>query len=200
MIKKLINPFHYIAGFKSLILGVIIILSTSIIGYFSNTHFPDVISVKTSHHLPAYYFLLQGLLNWIVVSTVFYIASILFSKSSVRIIDLFGTQALARTPYLLASFIGFSDSLNAFGNYLLWTLMQYGEPIEISSIDIMLAILLMIFTLLLTIWLITLMLNALKVSANLKGASLAMIFIVGLIISMVISGYLNTTLIKYFLR
>jgi len=198
MIKKLINPFHYIAGFKSLILGVLIILSTSIIGYLSNTHFPDIISIKTSPHFPAYYFILQGLLNWIVVSTVFYIASIIFSKSSVRIIDLFGTQALARTPYLLASFVGFSDSINAFGKYLLWDLMQQGEPIEISSIDIMLAILLMIFTLLLTIWLITLMLKALKVSANLKGASLTMIFIFGLIISMVISVYLNTTLIKYF--
>lgn len=198
MIKKLINPFHYIAGFKSLLLGVIIILSTSIVGYLSNTHFPDVISIKTSPHFPVYYFIIQGLLNWIVVSTIFYIASLLFSKSSVRIIDLFGTQALARTPYILASFVGFSDSINAFGKYLLWTLMHQGEPVEISSIDIMIAILFMIFTLLLTIWLITLMLNALKVSANLKGASLAVIFIVGLIISMVISVYLNTTLIKYF--
>ena len=198
MIKKLINPFHYIAGFKSLILGVIIILSTSIIGYLSNTHFPDVISIKTSPHFPAYYFIIQGLLNWIIASAIFYMASLLFSKSSVRIIDIFGTQALARAPYLLASFVGFSDSINAFGKYLLWTLMHQGEPVEISSINIMIAILFMFFTLLLTIWMITLMLNALKVSANLKGSRLAIIFIVGLIISMVISVYLNTTLIKYF--
>ena len=47
MIKKLINPFQYLAGLKSLILGIAIILVTSIVGYFSNTQFPDIISVKT---------------------------------------------------------------------------------------------------------------------------------------------------------
>ena len=46
MIKKLLNPFIHIAGIKSLIFGILILLLTSIIGYFSNMHFPDIISIK----------------------------------------------------------------------------------------------------------------------------------------------------------
>jgi hypothetical protein len=197
MIKKLINPFHYIAGLKSLILGVIIILLTSLVSYLSGTHFPDVISLKINAPYPVWYFIVQGLTNWISVSLVFYISSLLFSTSTVRIVDIFGTQALARAPYLVASFIGFSDSIRAFGNYLLHTLMQHGEPINISTMDIAFAVLLMTLSLFLTIWLITLILNALRVSANLKGVRLALVFTVGLIISILISGYLNTILINY---
>lgn len=198
MIKKLINPFLYIAGIKSLILGLIVILTTSIIGFFSNIHFPDIISVKTSPDFPVLYFIIQNLLNWFVVSTLLYIASIIFSKSSIRFIDIYGTQALARFPYFIASFIGFSKSLNAFNKYLLWTLLKQGEPIEISNLEIISAVLLMVFIVLLTIWLVTLMFNAFKVSANLKRSKLILNFIVVLIISLIISGNLTKKLILIF--
>jgi hypothetical protein len=196
MIKKLINPFENIAGVQSLIWGLLIILFTSITGYFSHTHFPGILSVKTSPDFPVSYFIIQGFLNWLVVSTFFYIASILFSKSSVRVIDIYGTQALSRAPYLFASFIGFSGAIENFGKYVLWKFMQQGEPVEIRTAGIIVAILLMVFTLILTIWLIVLMLNAFKVSANLKGNKLALIFILVLIASIAISSILNNALLQ----
>lgn len=183
---------------RSLIWGLLIILFTSIIGYFSNTHFPGIISVKTAPDYSVSYFIIQGFLNWGVVSTFFYVASILFSKSSVRAIDIYGTQAFSRTPYLFASFIGFSGAIENFGKYLMWNLMQKGEPTEIKTVGMIVAILLMAITLLLTIWLIVLMLNAFKVSANLKGTKLSLIFIVVLIASMLVSSVLNNTLIQTF--
>jgi hypothetical protein len=198
MIKKLINPFHYVAGIKSLIFGLIIIFATSIVGYLSRTHFPDIISIKTSPEFSFWYFVIQNFSNWFIVSTLFYIASIIFSKSSVRLVDIYGTQALARFPYFIASFVGFYGALNAFGKYLLWTLMRQGEPCEISVIQIISAILLIVFSLLLTIWLITLMFNAFKISANLKGIKLILIFIIVLIISLLFSGFLTKMLILKF--
>lgn len=194
MIKKLVNPFQYLAGLKSLILGLAIILATAVIGYYSNTHFPDIISVKICHDFSIWYFVIQGLLNWFILSTIFYFASIITSKSSVRPIDIYGTQALARFPYLLASFMGFSDALNDFSKHLLWTLLKKGEPIEISSLQIVIAILILASSLILTIWLIALMFNAFKVSANLKGNKLVFTFIICLILSLVASGYLNQSL------
>lgn len=198
MIKKIINPFYYVAGIKSLIFGLIIIFATSIVGYLSRTHFPDIISIKTSPDFSFWYFVIQNFSNWFIVSTLFYIASIIFSKSSVRLVDIYGTQALARFPYFIASFVGFSGALDAFGKYLLWTLMRQGEPCEISVIQIISAILLIVFSLLLTIWLITLMFNAFKISANLKGKKLILIFIIVLIISLLFSGYLTKMLILKF--
>ncbi len=194
MIKKLINPFHYFAGFKSLILGLLIVIASALLGYLSKTHFPDIISIKTSPNFSIWYFIVQSLLNWFIVATLFYIAAIIFSKSSVRLIDIYGTQALARFPYLIASFMGFSDSLNNFSKHLLWTLLKQGEAVEISNIQIVIAILILVSSLLLTIWMITLMFNALKVSANLKGKKLVLTFIIVIIFSIVASGYLNQNL------
>jgi hypothetical protein len=196
MFNKLFNPFKFIAGSKSLVVGLIIIVSTSIVGYFSHTHFPDVISVKIGFEMPITYFLFQGLLNWLVLSTVFYIAAVVFSKSSIRIIDIYGTQAFARAPYFLAAFTGFSNSLNNFGKYILWAMLQQGESIHLSAFEIALAILVLLTTVLLTVWMITLMFNAFKVSSNIKGTKLILIFISGLLISIIITYYSTTILIK----
>ncbi len=196
MFNKLINPFRYIAGGQSLFIGLLFITATSVTGYFSHTNFPDVISVKIEIEMPVMYYLIQGLINWLVLSTVFYIAAVIFSKSSVRIIDIYGTQALARAPYLLAAFTGFSESLNNFGRYILWTMLQQGESIHLSAFEIALAILILSITVLLTVWMITLMFNAFKVSSNIKGTKLILIFITGLIISIIITYYSTMILIK----
>lgn len=193
-IKRLFNPFEYIAGSYSLIIGVLIILFTSLISFFSNTHFTDVISVKTGANYPMYYYIIQNLLNWVVISSILSFIAMFFSKSRIRIIDIFGTQALARAPYLLAALIGFSSSVDHLGKYILWHFMQLGEPIELGILAMVIAISLVVFTLLLSVWLIALMYNAFSVSANLKGFKSIILFVAGLIISIIISSLLNIQL------
>lgn len=194
--NKLFNPFVYIAGTYSLILGVLIILLTSIICFFSNTHFSDIISVKTGPQYHLYYYIVQNFMNWIVISLVLYVIAIFFSKSRVRIVDMFGTQALARTPYVLVALIGFSDSMDDLGKYILWHFMQIGESTELGLLAMIIAITLVIFTLLLSIWLVALMYNAFRVSANLKGIKSILLFVVGLIVAILISSLLNIQLIQ----
>jgi hypothetical protein len=196
MIQKLFNPFVYIAGLKSLLNGLLIILATSIVGYLSHTHFPDIISVKIGFTSPVWYFVVQSLLNWLSISILLYLAAIILSKSSVRLLDIFGTQALARYPYFFAAFFAFSDSMLEFGSFLAWTFLHSGTPVEISTFSIVVAIGLIILTLLLTIWMVALMFNAYKISANLKGPKLVTSFIVAMIGAMILSGYLSSILIQ----
>jgi hypothetical protein len=192
----LFNPFRYIAGFKSLTTGVLILLATALIGYFSHTHFPDMISVKTGPGYPLTYFVLQGISNWLVISIILYLMAIFASTSHVRLIDVFGTQALARFPYLAASFIGFSSSMEKFGKYILWTALKTGEETTITSFEVGIAITLLILSLLLTIWLVTLMYNAFKVSANIKGAKSVVLFIAAFILAMMATIFINKFLIQ----
>jgi hypothetical protein len=194
--NKLLNPFKYIAGWESLAAGVIVLLITSAIGYFSHIHFPDLISVKTNFGLPFFVLLAQGVSNWLILSILLYFAAMIFSSSKVRAIDIFGTQALARSPYIFAALTGFSGAFNKFGNYLMWTALHTREPVQITTGEIALAISLMLITLLLTIWMVTLMYNAFKVSANLRGAKLILSFIASVIASIVITGIISNYLIK----
>lgn len=198
MFKKLFNPFTHVAGIRSLFWGVKIILITSILGYFFNIHFPDVISVKMCSNYSLWYFLIQSFSNWIIISLIFYISSLLFSKSKIRVIDMFGTQALARFPYLLAPFTGISQAPIVVSEYILYTFLGMGDPVEITSGQIAITIIMILVTLLLTIWLIALMFNAFKVSSNIKGAKSVILFIIGLILSMVISIIVTNQLIQIF--
>jgi hypothetical protein len=198
MNKTIFNPFKYVAGAKALILGILIILITAFIGFLSNTHFPDLISVKLCSDLPVSYFVLQSLSNWLIFSTILYLCAIIVSTSSIRAIDIFGTQALARFPYLIAAFIGFSDSITKFGKYTLWTYFKIGEPITLSTSSAVIAVSILILTLLLSIWLVVLMYNAFKVSSNLKGTKSIVLFIIVFIVTMIVTSYVTKYLIVNF--
>lgn len=87
--------------------------------------------------------------------------------------------------------MGFSEALDTFSDHLLWTLLKQGEPVEISNSQIVLALLILTSSLVLTVWMITLMFNAYKVSANLKGKKLVFTFIIVVIVSVFVSRYLN---------
>jgi hypothetical protein len=194
--NKLFNPFKYIAGWESLFLGLAILLTTAVVGYFSQIHFPDLISVKTIHGLPFWVIAVQSVSNWFILSLLLYLAALILSPSSVRIIDVFGTQAMARFPYLLAAFTGFSGSIEKFGQYMLWSALHTGDPVQISTGEMTAAIILILASLLLTIWMITLMFNAFSVSTNLKGAKLIVPFIVLVITSIIVTGFISSWVIK----
>ncbi len=183
MNKFLFTPFRYIAGWESLLIGIIVLLATSVTGYYSHIHFPDLLSVKTHNGLPYPLILAENGLNWLIPSLLFYIAALIFSPSTVRAIDVFGTMALARWPYFLVSFTGFSDTLERLGKFMVWKSLNTGDPVSISAGETLLAGTLLVFTMLSTIWMVALMVNAFKVSANLKGTKLTVLFIVILIIS-----------------
>jgi hypothetical protein len=188
MNSKILNPFIFIAGLTSLFAGIVVLTATAVTGYFSKTHFPDIISVKIGADFSIWYYIIQSFSNWIVLSLILYLAAIIYSKSSVRAIDIFGTQAIARFPYLLAAFTGFSDSIDKLGKYFMWNYLQIGAPVNLSALTVITAIVLLIFTAVLTIWLVILMYNAFKVSSNIKGTNSIVLFIIVFII--IISHYL----------
>ncbi len=196
MIARLLNPFKYIAGYKALVLGLLAILLTAVIAHFSNMHFPGLISVRTSPELPLWYLAAQGLSNWIVFSVILYISALLVSQSSVRLVDVFGTQALARTPYVFAALMGFSDAVNKFGEYVLWMTTQQGDPVSISLGVTIIAVIQIVITVLLAGWMVVLMYNAYSVSANLKGAKAGVSFIITFIITVVCTNIISFYLLS----
>ncbi len=198
MTNFLFNPFKIIAGGRSLLLGLVIMLLTALIAWASNVHFPDIISLKTSPDLPLTYLLTQTLANWLVFSTCLFIFALIASPSSIRAIDIFGTQALARFPYLPGALIGFSGTMDRFGQFILSKTIQPDIQSTISSLDILVAIVLIIFSLLMLIWMITLMYNAFSISANMKGAKAIVGFIVILILSVIVNQIISYQLFKLF--
>ncbi|MBA2651849.1 MAG: hypothetical protein H0U73_06250 [Tatlockia sp.] len=102
----LINPFQKIAGFKALLLGLLILVVLSLIGTYTDIYFDGILGYMFPVHLkamkPNFLLLLyQNCVAWLTLSFLFIITAKLLKLRGIRIIDFFGTVAMARFPLLI---------------------------------------------------------------------------------------------------
>jgi hypothetical protein len=116
----------------------------------------------------------------------------------VRAVDVFGTQAIARLPYLLASLATLTPGFQRHLVVLLdrvqrirdgesaasVALSAAGQP---ADIDLFVYLAVVLFNLLMLAWMIALMYRAYAYTCNLKGARAIASFIVVLIVAEVLS-------------
>jgi hypothetical protein len=195
----LFNPFRFIAGFKALLLGLAIILISGLVGSFSNTHFDGVLDVHTGAAAPMWFFLAEGLIDWICPAVPLFLFGLIVSQSSFRTIDVLGTQALARWPYLIAALAMLPNANKRVLAYLMSKLIQTAPAAAINPADVLVFGFAMIVVLLMTIWMVALMYRAYAVSCNIKGAMAVATFIVGLIAAEAISKFAMFLLVRAFL-
>jgi hypothetical protein len=177
----LFNPFRFIAGFKALLVGLAIILISAFVCSFSDTHFDGVIDVHPGLGAPLWFFFAEGVINWICMVIPLFFFGLIVSRSSFRIIDVLGTQALARWPYLITSVVMFPDANRRVIAYLMSKFAQTAPAAAINSADVLIFGFAMIVTILMAIWMVALMYRAYAVSCNIKGARAVVTFIISLI-------------------
>jgi hypothetical protein len=183
------NPFRFIAGFKALLLGLAIILISAFVGSFGNTHFDGVIDVHIGLKAPLWLFFAEGLIDWVCMVIPLFFFGLIVSRSSFRMIDVFGTQALARWPYLITSVVMLPDANQRVGAYLISKLIQTVPAAAIGSIDVLIFGFAMFVTVLMVIWMVALMYRAYAVSCNIKGEGAVITFIVSLTGAEVLSKF-----------
>jgi hypothetical protein len=174
MTTWLLNPFTYIAGFKSLVIGWIIILITAFIAYYSHTHFDGAIDAHVGYKIyPAWHYVAEPFIAWSSIVIIYYATGKSFSASAIRFIDIAGTFALARWPFLFFAIINFiaPDVKNAM---------------HLSPKMLLFAFISLVFS----VWMIALMYNAFKVSCNIKGQKSVWLFIGSLIVAEALSKFI----------
>jgi len=195
LILWLFNPFRFVAGFHALLIGLAIILISGLIGSFSNTHFDGLLDVHTGAAKPLWFFLAEGLIDWMCMTVLLIIFGFIISRSSFRIIDVIGTQALARWPYLITALAMLPNANRRVLEYILSKVTQAAPAVTINPADVFVFGFAMILLLLMTIWMVALMYRAYAVSCNIKGARAVVTFIV----SVILAEALSLLLIRAFL-
>lgn len=191
IIKKwLFNPFDYLAGYTALWIGLAILFLTAWISYYSEAHFDGVIDLHMAGSGPLSVFIAESFVAWLSLAIVLYISGRILSTSSIRIVDVFGTQALARFPMLLLSFVCFAVPGKDLENYVRWKFLKMGEPVIISTSEIILWVIAGMLVILGVIWAIMLMYRAYTVSCNLKGNRALVSFIISLFIAEILSKFI----------
>ena len=171
------NPFIFIAGLESFVIGFFGLLLTSWLAYYSGTHFNGLLNITPAKDSDFWVFLVENVSNWIILSLLLFAAGLILSKSKIRIIDIFGTILLARIPLLIAPVLRIIPFFQSFAIFSVAMYLIYCIYF-ISSL-----------------WCIILSFNAYKVSCNLKNESLFISFIVIILISEIITKILLYTLI-----
>ena len=180
MKKWLFNPFVYLAGSRALFLGLIAMLATSFIGYYSHIHFDGVIDIHLGSITSMNYFLEQVIdLGTIVV--LFFIGGLIFSRSSIRLIDVAGTLALARWVMIFPAIIGFFISAPTAPPHTIEGILKTLTPGMVVF---------GLFGVVFGIWMIALMYYAFTVSCNMKGGKATAIFIAVLVIAEIMSSFI----------
>lgn len=195
--RSIFNPFLYIAGTNALLSGVVIIALTALLGWGSNTWLDGLIDLHYGPSGPFWLHLTIGFTNWLSMVMVLTPMAMILSPSKVRIIDIAGTQALARIPMLFATATGFLSAPQLVGQWAVYTFLGEGEPVELAGHHIIVAALTILIIVLMVIWMVVLMYNAYKVSANIKGTRAGVSFTAAILIAYAISKAAAIYLIRW---
>lgn len=180
MISQLLfNPFRKIAGAKALFFGILIMTITAVVAIFSHCHFNGIVDAHIWKSSSVAVYFIEALIDWGIVAILFYLTGKLLSRSKIRLLDVAGTTALARFPYLFVSLISFGiPSLNLAG-------FQHINMIDNQKLVLLL--ILALVTIGFSVWMIVLLFQAFKISCNLKGTRLIVGFIGVLVIAEILS-------------
>jgi len=185
----LFNPFMFVAGLPALSAGLAIILISGFFCWLGSTHFDGVLDCHIGLAAQWWIFPAEGLIDWILPAIPLFFFALIISKSSFRLIDVFGTQALARWPYLITAVVMLPGANQKVSNYMIARLTQVQPVAAVNFADIFIFALAIFVTILMVVWMVVLMYRAYSVSCNVKGTKAIVTFIIALIGAEIISKF-----------
>jgi len=185
------NPFAFVAGARALAVGLAVILLAALLCWVTNTHFDGAIDIHPGLSAPLVMFVIEGLTDWLSLSVMLMLAGLTVRRSSYRVVDVFGTQALARWPYIITPvmLLIVPPFRNAFANVADEALKaaKSGALPNMAGSDLVLIVMASVVILCCVIWGVMLMYRAYAMSCDTRGAKSIVSFIVAVIAAEILS-------------
>ena len=180
----LFNPFIRIGGGQALAIGLTAIVLSGLAAAAADMHFSGLLDFRGVSPAPYWVPVVEGLVNWSSISVILAAVSLLIAPRTVRLIDIAGTQALARAPLLPAALVvalppvrDGNQELTEFARAALDGRME--TPAPVSLVVGLTAGLLVIAC---VVWMVGLMWKAFSVSCNQRGGRAVAIFVGAIIV------------------
>jgi hypothetical protein len=178
------NPFERIAGWEALGWGVAGLAVAAILSYHAGLHYHGLLHYGQGIDDAFWRFVAEHAVVWLIPALLFYAGGFIFSKSKIRIADVFGTVAFAQLPFILMNLFYFLPPLQK----MLEMDIENMPPLQLmEQPGFLLAMCLTLVSLVFVVWSLVWMFNALKVSCNLKGYRLGILYTLAIICSDVLT-------------
>ncbi|HIZ27090.1 MAG TPA: hypothetical protein H9969_08515 [Candidatus Barnesiella merdipullorum] len=170
------NPFYRVAGYTSLVWGVVGMVVATAIAFCGGVHYHGLLHFGGAPNGAWWCFVVEHLVVWLVPAVLIYVSALFCSRSHVRPVDVLGTVAFAQLPFVLLSLLMAIPPIREI------TSVQTVEEVELLLSDmgrLLLVVWIGLLSLLLTILVLYWMFRAISVACNLKGRNLWLVFIIG---------------------
>lgn len=185
----LLNPFTKVAGGRALAFGAAGLLLAALSAWLYQARFDGVLDMHFLDGTTLVQPLLDGVVNVLALTLVFYPLGLWLNRGRVRLLDVAGTMALARAPFALLPLLNAGGFLQSTSVALAQGLAQ-GAPGHLPAAQLTLLLALALVALGVLVWTIGLYYRAYTVSCNLRGARGVVSFVVGLIAAEALSKWL----------
>ncbi len=176
--RWLFNPFVRIGGEQALAIGLGVIVVSGLVAAAGGVHFDGLLDLHPGHSVSLWVPVVEGLVNWSVISALLVLVSLLVAPRTVRLVDIAGTQALARVPYLLAALACVPAPVRDGYRELVAAAVEGRMSMSMPTAAILVA---GMFASACWIWMIWLMWKAFAVSCNQRGVRAVAIFVAAVI-------------------
>ena len=185
--RWMFNPFVRIAGPRSLVFGLAGIVAAGLAAAGAGIRFDGLLDVHAGNEVALWMPVVEGLVNWAVFTLLLMVVALLFSKSAVRLIDVAGTQAMARMPlFLVAAICNLPLIQDAFDGV---AAVLLGGELDGTTLTGLVAVILV--TLAGVVWMVALMWKAFSISCNMRGGRAIALFILAVLIGEVVTVLLR---------
>ena len=181
----LFNPFVRIGGEQALAFGSSIIVVGGLVAGAADVHFDGLLDFHPGYSVSFWVPVVEGLVNWSVISVLLALVALLVAPRTVRLIDVVGTQALARVPLLPAALACLPAPVRD-GNAELASAAADGRIATLTTATLVAGLLASACV----IWMVWLMWKAFAVSCNQRGVRGVAIFMAAVIAGEVATKFL----------
>ena len=181
------NPFYRVAGYTSLVWGVVGIVVSTAIAFLGDIHFHGLLHYGGAPNGAWWCFVVEHLVVWLVPSVLIYLSALFGSRSHVRPVDVLGTVAFAQLPFVLLSLF---MALPPMREVATIQSVQAVDALLTDTPRLLVLVWIGVVSLLLSIWVLYWLFRAISVSCNLKGRNLWIVFIIGVLGGDVLCRYL----------
>ena len=174
--RWLYNPFVRIGGEQALAIGLGVIVLSGLVAAAGGVRFDGLLDVHPGYTVSFWVPVVEGLVNWSVISALLVLVSLLVAPRTVRFVDIAGTQALARFPLLLAAAACVPGPVRD-GNAELVAATAEGRMPAPTAASLVAGLLVSACA----IWMVWLMWKAFAVACNQRGARAVAIFVAAVV-------------------
>ncbi|HSV27775.1 MAG TPA: hypothetical protein VLH60_07765, partial [Sedimentisphaerales bacterium] len=136
---------------------MLVIAASAIVCHASSLHFAGVLEAHFYGPAPMRLFFAEGISAWLSMALVLHFLGVLLAPGPYRLIDMLGTQALARWPYFFVALVSLPGGVRRATDHFFEKAAGQQNVTQISAGDAVLGVIAVLVAVVAAIWMVMLM-------------------------------------------